>query len=247
MKNQSIPQNSKNQIPIFTQKIKKLFQTAEPYSYEEYLIYALQLALQSFKEKNFGVGAVIVFRAKNTEYIIGGRSQLFTKRNSLLHAERDALYKFEMLSQEPKNFEVFQKTQKITAKDIILKRTAPNSLTKAFIVTTLEPCAASYQEILIHNTFGIKISEIWIGTENPDSGSAHYLRKEKLPPIWKRMTEEQNVTLCTLWNSELHHLCQDLYTNSSYLEKTYYKNNTQAVKETITNLTKLTTTKSYGT
>lgn len=229
----------KSKLREFLLRLERILPVTAPYSYEEYLCYALRLALTSLEEENYGIGAVIVFRTEGTEYVIGGRSQVFSSKDSRLHAERDALQKFEALAQNTETFRHRMAVGDISPSDIVLARKAPDMATHAFLVTTLETCAACYQEILVHNTFGVKIAEICTGADHANSGNGHYLRSEMLPPTWRRMAEEQNVSIFTLWHSQLYELSLEIFNALPRLHKKYLGKNSQDIGDTIINIERL--------
>ena len=229
----------KSRLREFLLRLERILPVTAPYSYEEYLCYALRLALTSLEEENYGIGAVIVFRTEGTEYVIGGRSQVFSRKDSRLHAERDALQKFEALAQSADIFQHRMAVGDISPSDIMLTRKAPDLATHAFLVTTLETCAACYQEILVHNTFGVKIAEICTGADHANSGNGHYLRSEMLPPLWRQMAEEQNISIFTLWHSQLYELSLDIFNALPRLHKKYLGKNAQEIGDTIINIERL--------
>lgn len=99
------------------------------YPHDQLAFYAVEEALTSLKEGNFGVGAVIA--TMDGDLLVKGRNHMFHPRfNSMLHAEMDAINQFEELGYH-KNYK---------PEDVML-------------ITSLEPCMMCLGRLL-YSTIG---------------------------------------------------------------------------------------------
>ncbi|MBP6913483.1 MAG: nucleoside deaminase [Candidatus Levybacteria bacterium] len=159
-------------ISRFRQETEKMKEEAKSYSAQEYLALANEQALIANSEGNYGVGAIYVYRVNGTEYVIGGRNGILSRKNTVLHAEQDTINAVESLARGEDTY-----------KDRVLKiRQAPHEMEEKKLFTSLEPCIMCTGRILTH-----KPDEVFIGTADDFAGAMLDGREKGLPLLWQGM------------------------------------------------------------
>lgn len=150
-------------------RVGEMITKAEPYSFQEYLGYACNQALSSLEQGNHGTGAIYVLRKDGQEILFAGKNQRFSKRDSHLHAEQDAI----------DTVERYSRGEEISSEKILMVRNAPHNNYERILVSTLEPCLMCLGRILVHN-----VDTLFVGAKDIDGGAV-FNQEVGLPRIWK--------------------------------------------------------------
>lgn len=179
-------------------KVVEMINTAKPYSFQEYLGYAMVWGMRALSQGTYGIGALYILNHEGQEWLIAGRNGLATDMDTSKHAEMDAIDAVESIARGEDTY-----------KDrVILRRKARDNDDRKMIMTSLDPCPMCRVRIHNHN-----IPLVGVGNEDTFAGSMVRANADMMPPLWKVIMEAQG-TQVTLANDDPKSLA---YIDAQYL------------------------------
>lgn len=179
-------------------KVVEMINTAKPYSFQEYLGYAMVWGMRALSQGTYGIGALYILNHEGQEWLIAGRNGLATDMDTSKHAEMDAIDAVESIARGEDTY-----------KDrVILRRKARDDNDRKMIMTSLDPCPMCRVRIHNHN-----IPLVGVGNEDTFAGSMVGANADMMPPLWKIIMEAQG-TQVTLANDNPQNLA---YIDPQYL------------------------------
>ena len=153
---------------------------ARPYSWLEYVTLAAVEAARAAETGNRAVGAIVIYRVGETEYIIGGHNQCAILGSSHPHAEEVAI----------DNYESFRNTGKPPQGHLFIKRPAPVGKPTLAIASTLECCMGCLRRII-----SSKFQEVMYAHPDPNGGQLAVNRLSCIPPGFIEKMRKVNMNI----------------------------------------------------
>lgn len=199
-KSHTIP-NKEKVVPFIEENIPRVVEMidkAKPYSFQEYLGYAMMWGMRTLSEGNYGIGALYIFNHQGEEWLIAGRNGLATDMDTSKHAEMDAIDAVESIARGEDSY-----------KDrVILRRKAKDDESRKMIMTSLDPCPMCRVRIHNHNA-----PTVMVGLDDSIAGAFVGDNRNNMPPLWNIIMDVQG-TRVSLASDDVN---SDSYVDPQYL------------------------------